>query len=168
MRTTGLGGDSEVHFLTEGLQGGVTLGPKRVLPIALIAAEAPGVVHAALDAQLRSTTPGEYDGRFVRAVAGQPREGISAREQMLLDRIGDGLHPMADILRARIETGALKRLVERGLVQLAGVTPSDASHVLGRVAAWGTSNCCGKVALLAAASGEYVGVSGCRAMPLRT
>jgi N-methylhydantoinase A/oxoprolinase/acetone carboxylase beta subunit len=136
MRTTGLGGDSEVHFLTEGLHGGVTLGPKRVLPIALIAAEAPEVVHAALDAQLRSTTPGEYDGRFVRAVAGQPRDGISAREQMLLDRIGDGLHPMADILRARIETGALKRLVERGLVQLAGVTPSDASHVLGRVAAW--------------------------------
>ncbi|WP_386172464.1 hydantoinase/oxoprolinase N-terminal domain-containing protein [Sulfitobacter sp. R86518] len=136
MRTTGLGGDSEVHFLTEGLQGGVTLGPKRVLPIALIATEAPEVVHAALDAQLRSTTPGEYDARFVRAVAGQPREGISAREQMLLDRIGDGLHPMADILRARIETGALKRLVERGLVQLAGVTPSDASHVLGRVAAW--------------------------------
>lgn len=136
MRTTGLGGDSEVHFLTEGLQGGVTLGPKRILPIALIAAEAPEVVHTALDAQLRSTTPGEYDGRFVSAVAGQPREGISAREQTLLDRIGDGLRPMADIVRARIETGALKRLVERGLVQLAGVTPSDASHALGRVDAW--------------------------------
>jgi hypothetical protein len=31
---------------------------------------------------------------------------------------------------------ALERLVARGLVMLAGVTPSDASHVLGRLDAW--------------------------------
>jgi N-methylhydantoinase A/oxoprolinase/acetone carboxylase beta subunit len=138
MRTTGLGGDSEVHFISEGLQGGVTLGPKRVLPISLIAVEAPDVVHRALDAQLRSVTPGEHDGRFVRAVAGMSQEGIGPREAELLARIGEGVHPLGDVLRARIEQGALKRLVERGLVQLAGVTPSDASHVLGRVMEWDT------------------------------
>ncbi len=136
MRTTGLGGDSELHFLTEGLQGGVTLGPKRLLPVALIAIDDPQIVHATLDAQLRTTTPGEFDGRFVRAVAGQTLEGLGPREETLLYRMGDGLHPLGDILRSRIETGALKRLVERGLVQLAGVTPSDASHALGRVDAW--------------------------------
>ena len=136
MRTTGLGGDSEVHFLTEGLKGGVTLGPKRVVPVSLIAMDAPDIVHAALDAQLRNATPGDHDGRFVRAVAGQTREGIGPREEALLERIGEGVHPLGDILRARIETGALKRLVERGLVQVAGVTPSDASHALGRLAAW--------------------------------
>ncbi|MCX7558366.1 hydantoinase/oxoprolinase family protein [Sulfitobacter sp. F26204] len=136
MRTTGLGGDSEVHFISEGLQGGVTLGPKRVLPVSLIALEAPDVVHAALDKQLRSVTPGEHDGRFVRAVQGVSREGIGAREAALLDRIGIGIHPRGEILRARIEQGALNRLVERGLVQDAGVTPSDASHVLGRVMEW--------------------------------
>lgn len=136
MRTTGLGGDSEAHFLTEGLQGGVTLGPKRLLPVSLIAVDAPEIVHATLDAQLRNTTPGEFDGRFVRAVAGQTFEGIGSREESLLERIGDGVHPLGDILRSRIETGALKRLVERGLVQVAGVTPSDASHALGRVEAW--------------------------------
>jgi len=138
MRTTGLGGDSEVHFISEGLQGGVTLGPKRVLPISLIAVEAPDVVHRALDTQLRSVTPGEHDGRFVRAVAGMSQEGIGPREAELLARIGEGVHPLGDVLRARIEQGALKRLVERGLVQLAGVTPSDASHVLGRVMEWDT------------------------------
>tara|TARA_R110002049_G_scaffold117332_2_gene270560 strand:+ start:148876 stop:150882 length:2007 start_codon:yes stop_codon:yes gene_type:complete len=138
MRTSGLGGDSEVHFISEGLTGGVTLGPKRVLPIALIAVEAPEVVHAALDAQLRRTMPGEHDGRFVRAVAGQTAEGIGPREAALLARIGEAVHPLGDVLRARVEQGALNRLVERGLVQVAGVTPSDASHVLGRVLEWDT------------------------------
>tara|TARA_R110002096_G_scaffold272520_3_gene466242 strand:- start:6417 stop:8423 length:2007 start_codon:yes stop_codon:yes gene_type:complete len=136
MRTTGLGGDSEVHFRTEGLQGGVTLGPKRLLPVSLIAIDAPEVVHNALDAQLRNATPGEFDGRFVRAVPGQTREGVGPREIVLLDRIGDSVHPLGNILRTRMETGALKRLVERGLAQVAGVTPSDASHALGRLDAW--------------------------------
>ncbi|WP_299026425.1 hydantoinase/oxoprolinase family protein [uncultured Sulfitobacter sp.] len=139
MRTTGLGGDSEVHFLSEGLRGGVDLGPRRLLPVSLVAMEAPEVVHTALDAQMRSTLPGEHDGRFVRSVAGQTQEGIGPREEVLLERIGDGVHPLGDILRSRIETGALKRLVERGLVQMAGVTPSDASHVLGLAVAWDVS-----------------------------
>jgi N-methylhydantoinase A/oxoprolinase/acetone carboxylase beta subunit len=136
MRTTGLGGDSEVHFLTEGLQGGVTLGPKRVLPVSLIASEAPQIVHDTLDAQLRNTTPGDHDARFVRAVPGQTHEGLGPREEALLERLGDGVHPLGHILRSRIEIGALKRLVERGLVQIAAVTPSDASHMLGRVDVW--------------------------------
>lgn len=136
MRTTGLGGDSEVHFVTEGLQGGVTLGPRRLLPVSLIAVDAGDVVHGALDAQMRATLPGEHDGRFVRAVAGQTMEGIGPREEALLERIGDAVHPLGDVLRSRVETGALKRLVERGLVQVAGVTPSDASHVLGLADVW--------------------------------
>lgn len=138
MRTTGLGGDSEVHFQSEGLQGGVTLGPRRVLPISLIAVDAPDVVHAALDAQLRSVAPGEHDARFVRAVAGQTKEGLGTRELTLLERIGNQVHPLGDIIRSRVELGALKRLVERGQIQIAGVTPSDASHVLGRVMEWDT------------------------------
>jgi N-methylhydantoinase A/oxoprolinase/acetone carboxylase beta subunit len=136
MRTTGLGGDSEVHFLSEGLKGGVSLGPRRLLPVSLIAMDAREVVHATLDAQLRSTMPGEFDGRFVRAVAGQRVEGIGPREEVLLERIGAAVLPLGDVLRSRIETSALTRLVERGLVQMAGVTPSDASHVLGLADSW--------------------------------
>lgn len=136
MRTTGLGGDSEVHFISSGLAGGVTLGPQRVLPVSLVAADAPAIVHAALDAQLRNAAPGDYDARFVRAVSGQSLEGIGQREAALLERIGDDLHPIGAVLRTRIETGAMKRLVERGLVQIAGLTPSDASHALGRVDMW--------------------------------
>ncbi|MEQ3673248.1 hydantoinase/oxoprolinase family protein [Pseudophaeobacter sp.] len=136
MRTTGLGGDSQVHLQSSGLQGGVTLGPRRVVPVSLIAAEAPEVVHAALDKQLNAPVVGEYDGRFVRAVIGLPAVGLGEREQALLGRIGTQVHPLGAILRTRMEQGALSRLLDRGLVQVAGVTPSDASHVLGWVQAW--------------------------------
>ena len=136
MRTTGLGGDSQVHVVTEGLDGGVSLGPRRVLPVSLVATEAPEVVHRALDEQLRAQTVGEYDGRFLRAVPGMAAQGLSARESELLARLGSDLHPMGHVLRTRMEQGALGRLVDRGLVQVAGVTPSDASHVLGRLDSW--------------------------------
>lgn len=136
MRTTGLGGDSEVRVVSEGLQGGLTLGPRRVLPVSLLAVEAADVVHGALDKQLRSTVPGDYDARFLRAIPGMVPEGLAPREAALLARIGTQVHPMADILRTRIEQGALDRLVARGVVQVSGVTPSDASHVLGFASSW--------------------------------
>jgi N-methylhydantoinase A/oxoprolinase/acetone carboxylase beta subunit len=136
MRTHGLGGDSQVHVMTEGLKGGVFLGPRRVLPVSLIASEAPEVVHAMLDEQLRSTTVGEHDTRFARRVPGVRVDGIGAREEALLDRLGDQVLPLSGLLRTRMENGALTRLVDRGIVQVSGITPSDASHVLGRVEAW--------------------------------
>lgn len=136
MRTSGLGGDSQVHVQTQGLAGGVILGPRRVIPIALIAQDAPDVIHAALDSQLRNATTTDHDGRFVRALPGLPRGDMPPRETELLSRIGDQAHPLGRILRSRMETGALGRLVDRGLVQIAGVTPSDASHVLGTLSEW--------------------------------
>lgn len=136
MRTTGLGGDSEVHFVGAGLRGGVTLGPRRAIPVSLMAQQAPHVVLPALEAQLRATTPGDHDGRFVRAVTGVHDGGLGVREADLLSRIGKGVQPLGAVLRTRMEQGALKRLVARGLVQVSALTPSDACHVLGRVAVW--------------------------------
>lgn len=136
MRTTGLGGDSEVQVIDEGLVGGLILGPRRVVPVSLIASEAPDLVHAVLDEQLRNDTSGEYDARFARAVPGIDAEGLQPKDAALLERIGDRVHPVAKILKTRLESSGLKRLVGRGLVQVAGVTPSDASHVLGRLQAW--------------------------------
>ena len=136
MRTTGLGGDSEVHVNDEGLRGGVTLGPRRVVPVSLMAQDAPDVVHAMLDEQLRNTAPGEYDTRFVRAVPGMEATGLQARDAVLLERMGDRVQPLGKVLKTRMEAAALKRLVARGLVQVSGVTPSDAAHVLGQLDAW--------------------------------
>ncbi|WP_107498257.1 hydantoinase/oxoprolinase family protein [Thalassobius sp. I31.1] len=136
MRTTGLGGDSEVHYRPSGLQGGLELGPSRVLPVSLMGAEAPEIVHEALARQMRQPSLDEHHGRFVRLVPGLPRNGLEAREITLMERIGDGVKPLDEVLKNRIEQTALRRLVGRGLVQVAGVTPSDASHVLGLNDAW--------------------------------
>ncbi len=138
MRTTGLGGDSQVHVTTSGLAGGLVLGPRRVLPVSLIAQEAPDVVHGALDTALAAPLISDHDGTFVRAVPGVQVVGLTDRESSLLARIGREVHPLGDILRNRMAQGTLQKLLARGLVQVAGVTPSDASHVLGRLDSWDT------------------------------
>jgi N-methylhydantoinase A/oxoprolinase/acetone carboxylase beta subunit len=135
MRTFGLGGDSEVH-VTEGLGGGVSLGPRRVVPVSLMAMEAREAVHRALEEQARAPTPGEMDARFVRAVPGVEAGGLTEREAALLARIGEAVKPLGGVLKSRMDHAALGRLVRRGLVQVGGITPSDAAHVLGKADAW--------------------------------
>ena len=150
MRTTGLGGDSEVHLITDGLTGGMRLGPRRLMPVSLIAMDHGPMVHAALDRALAIEAVGEFDGRFVVPMfaaeggqmggqtggqSGGQTGGLTAREAAVLARIAAPM-PMAQALASRLEAAALQRLVARGLVMIAGVTPSDASHVLGRLDAW--------------------------------
>jgi N-methylhydantoinase A/oxoprolinase/acetone carboxylase beta subunit len=134
MRTTGLGGDSEVHLVTEGLKGGLRLGPRRLMPVSLLAVDHGDMVHATLDRALSTETAGEFDGRFVVPMGGNTG-GLNARETAVLARITKPM-PLAAALTSRIEVAALERLVARGLVMLSGVTPSDASHVLGRLDSW--------------------------------
>jgi len=138
MRTTGLGGDSQVHITTSGLAAAVTLGPRRVMPVSLLAMDWADVVHGALDAQLASSTIGEFDGRFVLAVqrADVSTGGVIGREATLMERIGDQAWPMGKVVHNRMELGTLQTLVGRGLVMMSGITASDAAHVLGRLDAW--------------------------------
>lgn len=134
MRTTGLGGDSEAHLITEGLTGGLRLGPRRLMPVSLLAVTHGLLVHSVLDRALSTDVSGEHDGRFVVPMGGNAG-GLSPREVALLARITE---PMAvgAALTSRLEGAALERLVARGLVMLSGVTPSDAAHVLGRQTGW--------------------------------
>lgn len=134
MRTTGLGGDSEVHLITEGLTGGLRLGPRRLVPVSLLAVEHGPMVHAALDRWLSADAVGEYDGRFVIPMGGNTG-GLGPRDMAVLGRV-TGPMPVGHALTSRLEVAALERLVARGLVMISGVTPSDASHVLGRLEAW--------------------------------
>lgn len=137
MRTSGLGGDSEVHLLTSGLQGGLRLGPRRLIPVSLLAVERGEMVHAALERALALEAVSEADGRFVVPMPGAVAQagGLSPREAAVLARIGAPM-PLGAALTTRLEVAALERLVARGLVMIAGVTPSDASHVLGRLTSW--------------------------------
>ena len=138
MRTSGLGGDSEVHLSDQGLKGGLFLGPRRVMPVSLLATDWPDLVQKVLDQQLSAETNLESDGRFVVPIRRDASglAGISEREAALFARIGEQARALSGLLISRMEVAALNRLVERGLVMISALTPSDASHALGRMAEW--------------------------------
>jgi N-methylhydantoinase A/oxoprolinase/acetone carboxylase beta subunit len=70
---------------------------------------------------------------------------------------------LQQVLTSRLEVAALERLVSRGIVMIAGVTPSDASHALGRLEAWDGTAATKAMHLLARrrnGSGERVASDG--------
>jgi hypothetical protein len=136
-----------VHLITEGLNGGLRLGPRRLVPVSLLAVEHGPMVHAALDRWLSADAVGEYDGRFVIPMGGNTG-GLGARDLAVLGRV-TGPMAVGNALTSRLEVAALERLVARGLVMISGVTPSDASHVLGRLEAWDSAAAEKAVRLLA-------------------
>lgn len=136
MRTTGLGGDSEVHLL-DGLETGLRLGPRRLMPVSLAGKDYPDLVHGALDQWLSLEAPGEHDGRFAIPMWNDaPPPGLQGREVVVAERLMSGPLKVSDAARTRLEYPALTKLVARGAVMISGITPSDASHVLGRLEAW--------------------------------
>ena len=138
LRTYGLGGDSEVHIDDRGLDARFTLGPRRLLPLSLLAATHGEAVISSLERQLRATHVGRHDGRFAvrTGVPDMVAQGLPTPEQALYARIGEGPIALNDLLTMNSQKAVLDRLVARGLVHLAGLTPSDALHVLGRQNQW--------------------------------
>ncbi|MEM1278071.1 MAG: hydantoinase/oxoprolinase family protein [Pseudomonadota bacterium] len=135
MRTHGLGGDSEVGIAPTGLQARLTLGPRRVIPISLLATTAPDLVFATLRRQRDAARSGELDGQFY--VALRPDTGdLEPADAALLARLEEGPQSADRLFRSRMERMAAKRLVNRGLIGRAGLTPSDAAHILGRHTGW--------------------------------
>ncbi|AYD03158.1 hydantoinase/oxoprolinase family protein [Neorhizobium sp. NCHU2750] len=137
MRTYGLGGDSEVHVDERGLEARITLGPRRLLPLSLLAASHEAFVMEVLEQQFRAPHPGRHDGRFVIRIAAPGADhGLQPQEHALLVRIGTEPVALTALLTMNSQKAVLDRLVGRGTVQLSGITPSDALHVLGRQGQW--------------------------------
>ena len=138
MRTIGLGGDSEVHLVEAGLQLKLELGPRRAMPVSLLALEHGKLVHDTLDRQMRAEISRPTDGRFIvpMPVSDAARAGLSPAEASLLGKIGTTPHAVDSVAETRTELGALNRLVTNGLVLIASFTPSDAAHVLALHDAW--------------------------------
>lgn len=137
MVTHGLGGDSLVTVDDSRLQARLVLGPRRAIPISLLAHDHPDLVHRALDLQLQQARPDEHDARFLVAnPAARQMAGLREADAALLEAIGAMPKPAHDVLKARAQSASLARLVAQGLVRIAAFTPSDAAHVLGHHAAW--------------------------------
>ncbi|MBI3948114.1 MAG: hydantoinase/oxoprolinase family protein [Armatimonadetes bacterium] len=138
VHTFGLGGDSEVR-LDERL--GPVLGPRRVVPLSLLACQHPGVA-AALELQLARAEPEAHDGRFV--LRQRPRDGarsaFSGAEESVWEALAGGPVAMEDLLAGApiplFRRLAIDDLVGRGLVVVSGFTPTDAAHVLGLQRHW--------------------------------
>jgi N-methylhydantoinase A/oxoprolinase/acetone carboxylase beta subunit len=137
MQTVGLGGDSEVALIQKGLGHALVLGPRRMVPISLLAVDHGPLVRDALTRQARGMRRGELVGRFVVPVAHASQlQDANEREREILDRLGDAPQALDDLLQSQRELGTINVLVSRGQLALAGVTPSDAAHVLGMHTAW--------------------------------
>ncbi|MDW3176096.1 MAG: hydantoinase/oxoprolinase family protein [Acidimicrobiia bacterium] len=127
VRTTGIGGDSEVH--TD--RSDVSVGPHRRIPLSLLALDHPEVVQQ-LQRELHDPPPRDSAGTFVVRVSesAQEKRGLSLIEARVLDRVEVTPTPLTQIAAGALERNALRVLVAKGLLQLSGFTPSDAAHVL--------------------------------------
>ncbi len=134
MRTTGLGGDSEIGVDDASRTTRLVLGPRRVVPVSMLAAEHPELVGSALTAQLARHTARDLDGTFARLT--RPIEdslldtfGSFGRE--VVDGLTLGPVALVDLLPTRRHELALDDLVARGLAQRCAITPTDAAVALG-------------------------------------
>jgi len=137
VRTFGLGGDSEVAL---DIDHNLTLGPRRVVPLSLLAHEQPDVLGL-LEEQLARPVPAGQDGRFavlLRDPGNQPQDPAkrSRTVNVILDHLRAGPMPMTRVASIGLGEKVLDRLVGEGKAVICGLTPSDASHILGRQSTW--------------------------------
>ncbi len=132
IRTCGLGGDSEVRPLTRGTATGLTLGPRRAVPLSLLATQWPDAKDR-LAAQLDVAVPMATDGRFVIPLMpnGVPNWLSRSEARLAAKALECGPVSIADIAGTQLALGAVDRLIARGLLTLAAFTPTDALHVTG-------------------------------------
>ena len=136
MRTTGLGGDSEVIV---DYAGNITLAGNRAVPVSMLGSRWPSIsthLRAVLNAGKGFRTacrfllrPEGYDSQV------SPTD-LHPGDADFLARILDKPVPWTELIHRVSDEQRALRLASRGLIQIAGFTPSDAAHVLGRQSQW--------------------------------
>lgn len=130
----GLGGDSELR-LGEG--GALVLGPRRAVPLALLAQDHPQVLPV-LRSQAEAAMRIGYDGQFVLRLRSldTKESGLTADQTRLWEALGAGPIDLSTLVQGAASQRALDRLLGRGLASIAAFTPSDAAHALGLQEDW--------------------------------
>ena len=146
--TVGLGGDSEIWIPADGGSGELAIGPRRVVPLCVVAKQHPDVVLGMLRRQLAADTPLAEFGQMVLDAspegAGGSGDGSDGSddsdgadgidgEVLRLVRAAGGALPRSDLKRSARWRGALGRLERSGSLRRAALTPTDACVVLGLV-----------------------------------
>ncbi|MGC6452374.1 MAG: hydantoinase/oxoprolinase family protein, partial [Candidatus Puniceispirillaceae bacterium] len=132
IRTCGLGGDSEVRPVSRGTGGGLVLGPRRAVPLSLLATQWPELAGK-LAEQLAAPVPMTTDGRFVMPLMpnGVPSWLTRSEARLAAKALETGPVSIAEIAGTQLALGAVDRLIGRGLLTLCAFTPTDALHVTG-------------------------------------
>jgi len=147
VHTVGLGGDSQVRLNSDHMakSGWLSIGPRRVIPLCLLASQYPQVVDE-LQRQAVEERERKNDlvGQFVLAQR-QANYALSDSDRDLLNYLNAGpesLILLTDKVRSdKARYGFLlarqiESLTARRLVLQAGFTPTDALHVLGQFRQW--------------------------------
>jgi N-methylhydantoinase A/oxoprolinase/acetone carboxylase beta subunit len=132
IRTFGLGGDSEVQPILKGTSGGLKLGPRRAVPLSLMAQTWPEITTH-LAAQLGLAIPSTTDARFVFPIMpnGAP-DWLNRFETRLAEKaLARGPVPLSELAATQLALGTIDRLISHGLLGLVALTPTDAAHVTG-------------------------------------
>ena len=133
VHTCGLGGDSEVRLDRE---AHLLIGPRRVMPLSLLAHQFPEV-RAELAALAGAERLPSFAGQFAHRNPGRdPGPDLDRLERRIWDGLNATPRGLDGVARTAQGVEALRRLVDRGLASMAGFTPSDALHVLGRQGGW--------------------------------
>jgi N-methylhydantoinase A/oxoprolinase/acetone carboxylase beta subunit len=140
VHTVGLGGDSQVRVngRHSARNGWLEIGPRRVMPLCLLAHQYPQVVNE-LRRQATEDQGNSSAGRFVLAQR-QAAHALSDSDRELLAQLTKGPQSLISLTSKVRYSFMISRQIDglaaRRLVLQAGFTPTDALHVLGRFRQW--------------------------------
>ena len=158
MQTVGLGGDSEVDV---DFKGNVSLRTNRVVPLALVAHQWPHVLSELVSALGQTGGMREATNYILfpqGASAGVFPDDLSAADRAFLDRLNTDKPTLyGDVVSGAADRSRVPRLVDRGIIQVSGFTPSDAAHVLGLQSQWSEKGARLACELMGRASGKIEG-----------
>ncbi len=132
--THGLGGDSEVLYDRE--QRDFTIGPHKVMPLCVLAARYPAVLTE-LKAFIEAPWTKTNMARFI-VLQSDPGDAVrlTGQQRSLINEVKSHPQSMQSVFAERHFSLAMKRLIEMGVLTLAGFTPTDAAHVCGWQSDW--------------------------------
>jgi N-methylhydantoinase A/oxoprolinase/acetone carboxylase beta subunit len=135
VHTVGLGGDSEVQANDNGT---FKIGPRRVVPLCMLASEHPSVLQD-LESQTLERGRKELHGQFL-ILNRRPARQLNDEETRILEFLQNGPKPiqrMVDGMRyGRLAYRQIERMEQERLVLRSSFTPTDALHCLGGFQRW--------------------------------
>ncbi|MCK5920016.1 MAG: hydantoinase/oxoprolinase family protein, partial [Methylococcales bacterium] len=155
IHTVGLGGDSEVLI---DKSGRICLGKNRVVPISLLASKWPWIEQR-LETALSNKRAMYQASQYIILPEGKAfsvsLKNLSDKDQQFLALL-DSQKPRHyyEVVGGATDRACLSRLLKQGIVQISGVTPSDAAHVLGLQSQWSAKAAALACELLGRSSGN--------------